>query len=123
MSDQEQKFEWKELKEIWENSSQTKEINIQISRLVIELKDKVSQFEKDSIKTDVAKIKKNWNEFYSKTSQFEKDSIKTDVAKIKKNWNEFYSKTSQFERDSINKDLTTITALLKKFLHFIKKKK
>ncbi len=97
MSDQEQKFEWKELKEIWKNSSQTKEINIQISRLVIELKDKVSQFEKDSIKTDVAKIKKNWNEFYSKTSQF--------------------------ERDSINKDLTTITALLKKFLFFIKKKK
>jgi len=38
-------------------------------------------------------------------------------------WNEFYSKTSQFERDSINKDLTTITALLKKFLFFIKKKK
>jgi hypothetical protein len=97
MADQEQKYEWQELKEIWKNSSQTKEINIQMSRLVMELKGKVSQFEKDSIKSDVAKLKANWNQFKGNTSQFERDSIK--------------------------KDLTIITALLKKFLNLFKKKK
>ena len=90
-------FDWQELKEIWTNSSQTKEINIQMSRLLDELKGKVSQFEKDSIKSDVATLKVHWKKFKGMTSQFEKDSI--------------------------NKDLNTITALLKKFLNLFKKKK
>jgi len=97
MSDKEQKFEWQELKEIWINSSQTREINIQMSRLLDELKGKVSQFEKDSIKSDLATLKVNWKQFKGMTSQFEKDSI--------------------------NKDLTTITALLEKFLNLFKKNK
>ena len=97
MTEKEQKFEWKELKKIWIESSQTREINIQMSRLLDELKGKVSQFEKDSIKSDVAALKANWKEYKGMISQFEKDSI--------------------------NKDLTKITALLKKFLNLFKKNK
>ena len=97
MSDKKQKFEWQELKEIWINSSQTRKINIQMSRLLDELKGKVSQFEKDSIKSDVAVLKANWKEYKGMVSQFEKDSI--------------------------NKDLIKITALLKKFLNLFKKNK
>ena len=96
MSEQEKKFEWQELKEIWINSSQTKKINIQMSRLVIELKGKVSQFEKDSIRSDVEKLKLNWKQFMSKTSRF--------------------------EIDSVNKDLKVIASSLKKFLNLFKKK-
>jgi len=97
MTDKEQKFDWQELKEIWLTSSQTREINIQMSRLMDELKGKVSQFEKDSIKSDVATLQANWQQFKGMTSQFEKDSI--------------------------NKDLIKITALLKKFLNLFKKNK
>ncbi len=95
MSDKEQKFDWQELKEIWINSSQTKEINIQMTHLLDELKGKVSQFEKDSINSDVAVLKANWKQFKGMISQFEKDSV--------------------------NKDLVMITALLKKFLNLFKK--
>lgn len=97
MNNKGQEFEWQELKEIWINSSQTRKINIQMSRLLDELKGKVSQFEKDSIKSDVATLKANWKQFKGMTSQFEKDSI--------------------------YRDLTTITSLLKKFLNLFTKKK
>ena len=56
MLEKEQKEGWEELKEIWKNSSQTEKINFQISGLIDELKDKPSQFEKDSINKDVTKI-------------------------------------------------------------------
>lgn len=82
MLEQEQKEAWQELKEIWKNTSQGEKINIQFSRLLIELKGKMSQFEKDSIKSDVTKIKGAWSQFKDKISQFEKDSINKDVAKI-----------------------------------------
>ena len=95
MNSKEQEFEWQEIKEIWTNSAQTKQINIQVTRLLDELKGKVSQFEKDSIKSDVAVLKTNWNRFKGMTSQFEKDSI--------------------------NKDLAIVTTLLKKFLKYFKK--
>ena len=97
MNNKGQEFEWQELKDIWINSSQTRKINIQMSGLLDELKGKVSQFEKDSIKSDVATLKSNWNQFKGMTSQFEKDSI--------------------------NKDLAIITRLLKKFLNLFKKNK
>ena len=97
MNNKGQEFQWQELKEIWISSSQTREINIQMTHLLDELKGKVSQFEKDSINKDVATLKANWKEFKGMTSQFEKDSI--------------------------NKDLTTITSLLKKFLNLFKKNK
>ena len=91
MNNKGQEFKWQELKEIWANSTQTRQINIQIKELFYELKGKLNQFEKDSIKSDVATLKVNWKQFKGMTSQFEKDSV--------------------------NKDLTTITALLKKFLN------
>jgi len=97
MNNKGQEFEWQELKDIWTNSAQTSEINIQMSRLLDELKGKVSQSEKDWIKSDVATLKVNWKQFKGMASQFEKDSIK--------------------------KDLTTITTLLKKFLNLFKKNK
>lgn len=96
MSDKDQKFEWQELKEIWMNSSQTRKITIQLSRLLDELEVKVSQFEKDSIKSDLATLRTNWTQFKGMTSQFEKDSI--------------------------HRDLRIITALLKKFLNLFKNK-
>ena len=50
---------WQELKEIWKNSSRTEKINIQMSRLMIDLKGKVSQFKKDSFSRDITKVKKS----------------------------------------------------------------
>jgi len=73
MLDPESKELWQELKEVWQKSSQTKTIHIQISGLVDELKGKVSQFEKDSINKDIATIT-------TSITQFEKDSISRDVA-------------------------------------------
>ncbi len=67
---------WNELKNVWKNSSQTEKINFQISNLIVELKSKVSQFEKDSIKKDIKRIS-------NLTSQFEKDSITKDLRRIK----------------------------------------
>jgi len=56
MLEQELKKVWRELKEIWKNSSRAEKINFQMSRLMIDLKGKVSQFEKDSISRDLTKI-------------------------------------------------------------------
>jgi len=66
---------WQELKDIWKNSTRTEKINIQMSALVGELKNKISQFEKDSIKHDISFINKS-------ISQFEKESIQKDFARI-----------------------------------------
>ena len=76
MLDQELNDIWKELKGVWSNSSQTEKINIQMSSLIVELKSKVSQFEKDSVKRDIKTIQ-------TFTSQFEKDSITNDIRIIK----------------------------------------
>lgn len=75
MIDPESKQVWNEIKEIWKSSSETKRIHIQLSKLVEELEGKVSQFEKDSIRKDIAIIT-------SSTTQFEKDSISRDIAWI-----------------------------------------
>jgi hypothetical protein len=90
-----QEFEWHELKDIWINSSQTRDIHIRMTELFDEVK--------------------------SKTSRFEKDSIKSDLATLKASWSEFEGRISQFEKDSIKKDLAVITRLLKKFLNLFKK--
>ena len=63
------------LKDVWRSYSQTEKIELQMSGLIAELKSKVSQFEKDSIRIDIETIK-------ASISQFEKDSIKSDIAKI-----------------------------------------
>jgi len=56
MMEQKLKQVWQELKEIWNNSSRTEKINLQISVLIIDLKGKVNHFEKDSISRDITKI-------------------------------------------------------------------
>ena len=70
---------WKDVKEIWGNSSTGAKINFQVSELINELKGKMSQFEKDSIKSDISIIKSSWANEKKKVSQFEKDSIKKDL--------------------------------------------
>ena len=91
MNNQEHKFEWQEIKEIWTSSSQTKQINIQMSNL--------------------------FNELTGKISQYEKESIKSDIATLKTNWLQTKGKVSQFEKHSINKDLIYFSRLLKRFLN------
>ena len=66
---------WDELKGVWRSSSRAEKIELQMSGLVAELKNKVSQFEKDSIRNDIKTIK-------TSISQFEKDSITRDITKI-----------------------------------------
>lgn len=82
MNNEEQEFEWKELREYWNASSQGKTINLQMSQLMDELEGKVSQFEKDSINSDLAMLKTNWGSYLDSASQFEKDSIKKDLAML-----------------------------------------
>jgi len=75
MWNKEQKEIWQEIKDMWKNQPQSEKINIQMSKLVIDFKDKISQFEKNSIKRDISQIT-------ASVSQFEKDSIKRDISKI-----------------------------------------
>ena len=77
MWSKEQNEVWQDLKGIWNNQPESEQINIQASNLIVELKSKVSQFEKDSIKNDIRFIK-------SSMSRFEKDSIKKDLQLISK---------------------------------------
>lgn len=96
MVKQEQSDAWLEVKDIWKNSSQGEKINFQISELVNELKAKMSQFEKDAIKSDLNKVESSWTNY-------------------KRN-------VSQWEKDTVSKDLLKINALLKKFLKRLKRK-
>ena len=72
MENREQQKTWEDIKNIWNNSSESKEINIQMSELLIELKEKTSQFEKDAIRKDVELIKGTMSQFEKKliTSAF-----------------------------------------------------
>jgi len=81
---QEQKETWQEVKEIWGNSSQGEKINFQVSKLINELKGKISQFEKDSIESDMVKVRDSWSKYKDSVSQFEKDSISKDLLQINK---------------------------------------
>ncbi|MFD2567621.1 hypothetical protein [Pseudotenacibaculum haliotis] len=73
----EQQEVWSEIKSMWNESSHSKEIKIDMSKLVTELEQYTSQFERDLIQKDINFIKRN-------VSQFEKDSIKSDIAIITK---------------------------------------
>ena len=80
MWNSEQKNIWQELKNTWNEQPQSEKINIQVSQLINEFKSKVSQFEKDSINSDIATLKLNWAKMKRyNVSQFEKDSIKKDI--------------------------------------------
>jgi hypothetical protein len=80
MRNSEQKNIWKDIKDTWNEHPQSEKINIQASQLISEFKGKVSQFEKDSINSDIAALKVNWAiTKRNNISQFEKDSIKKDI--------------------------------------------
>ncbi|MEH6746789.1 MAG: hypothetical protein V7670_08140 [Maribacter arcticus] len=80
MWNSEQKNIWKDIKDTWNEQPQSEKINIQVSQLINEFKGKVSQFEKDSINSDIATLKLNWtNTKSNKVTQFEKNSIKKDI--------------------------------------------
>ena len=66
MIGQEQTEMWEDVKEIWGNSSKGEKINFQVSKLINELKGKMSQFEKDSVKKDGAKITSLLRKFLNK---------------------------------------------------------
>ena len=78
MWNSEQKNIWQDIKNTWNEQPQSEKINIQVSQLINEFKSKVSQFEKDSIKSDIANLNIHWNKFKksNKINQFEKDLIK-----------------------------------------------
>tara|TARA_R110002167_G_scaffold115853_20_gene290529 strand:+ start:4178 stop:4474 length:297 start_codon:yes stop_codon:yes gene_type:complete len=85
MWNNEQKNIWQDIKDTWNDQPQSEKINIQVSRLLNEFDSKVSQFEKDSINSDIATLKANWTKTKrEKVSQFEKDSIKRDINIISK---------------------------------------
>ncbi len=75
-----QKDIWKDIKDTWNKQPQSEKINIQVSQLLNEFNGKISQFEKDSINSDIATLRVNWAKTKKdKVSQFEKDSIKKDI--------------------------------------------
>ena len=84
-------------------------INIQVSQLLNEFKSKASQFEKDSIKKDVAFIT-------SSITKFEKDSIKRDLTFIS-------TSVTKFEKKSVKSGLNFISEFLEKVTSKLKKKK
>lgn len=85
MWNNEQKNIWQDIKNTWNDQPQSEKINIQVSQLLNEFKGKVSQFEKDSINSDMATLKINWAKTKKdKVSQFEKDLIKKDINIISK---------------------------------------
>ena len=96
MWNSEQKNIWQDIKDTWNEQPQSEKINIQVSQLINEYKSKVSQFEKDSINSDIATLKLNW-------------------AKMKRN------NVSQFEKDSIKKDINIISEFIKKVINRFKR--
>jgi hypothetical protein len=96
MRDNKQKNIWQDIKDTWNDQPQSEKINIQISQLVNEFNSKVSQFEKDSINSDVAALKANW-------TKTKRDNV------------------SQFERDSIKKDINMISEFIKKVINRFKR--
>lgn len=109
MLNKEQEIAWNDIKNIWNKSSENKEIQIVMSQLIIELKDRTSQFEQDTIASDLNVIKRN-------ISQFEKDAIKKDLLFIKQN-------ISQFEKNFVKRIIRFLTKVLKKVLSIIKREK
>jgi|GEM_PF-6171065 len=63
MRSQEQAKIWGDLKEIWGNSSKGEKINLKVTKLIGELKRKMREFETNSIKPDVIKIKSSWKQY------------------------------------------------------------
>ena len=107
--DTKQQEAWDDLKNIWNKSSQSKQINIIMSELIIELKSKTTEFERNSIKKDLEFIKGN-------ISQFEKDSIKRDMEFIK-------GSISNFEKNFVKRGLNIFKNILKRFVERIKRNK
>jgi len=109
MWNNEQKNIWQDIKDTWNDQPQSEKINIQVSQLLNEFKSKASQFEKDSIKKDIAFIT-------SSITKFEKDSIKRDLTFIS-------TSVTKFEKKSVKSGLNFISEFLEKVTSKLKKKK
>lgn len=92
MTRQEQGETWNDIKDIWGSSSQGEKINFHFTTLIDELKGKVSQWEKDAVASDVAKVKSSWDDFKGNVSQWEKDAVSKDILKISKLLRKFLKK-------------------------------
>ncbi|CAL2103115.1 protein of unknown function [Tenacibaculum sp. 190130A14a] len=102
MEQREQQEVWEDIKNIWNTSADSKEINILMSELVIELKSKTSEFERNSIKKDVTFMK-------GAVSDFEKKSIQRDLAILKKGM-------AEFEKNIVQRGVYLFKNLVKVFL-------
>lgn len=80
--------DWQDIKDIWSSSAQTKHINIEVNTLIDSLKEKVSPWEEELVKKDLAVLNLHWKKYKSAVSTFEKQSIEKDLSlfssKIKK---------------------------------------
>ncbi len=92
MSSQELNESWEEVKQIWNDSSKGTKIEFHIANLIDELKQKTTEFEKSSIKSDLTHLKASWKRYNKKVSQFEKDAVTDDVSMITKWIKRFFRK-------------------------------
>lgn len=72
MWNKEQQETWEDIQNIWNTSSHRKKIKIDSAQLIMELKNKTSEFEKRAVQKDFTMIQ-------GAISQFEKDSIQSDL--------------------------------------------
>ena len=98
MNQNNQNQSWEDVKKIWNNSSDVQEIKINVASFITELEQKVSTFEKETIKRDVQLIK-------DAVSEFERETIKKDIVKI-------HNATTEFERELMKK----VTRFFKKII-------
>ena len=92
MLKQEEREAWREIKEIWGKSSQGEKISFQFSKLINELNNSMSQWEKDAVKSDLIKVKKSWDKYKGNVSQWEKDAVSKDLTRISKLFKIFLKK-------------------------------
>ena len=104
MNQQNKEHNWEDVKNIWNTSSDVQEIKINVSSFMAELEQKISTFEKETIKRDVQLIK-------DAVSEFERETIKKDIVKI-------HNVTTEFERELMKK----VTRFFKKIIQRFKGK-
>lgn len=99
---------WNDVKNMWNTSSEVKEIKITMSELMDELKAMTSQFEKDLINKDIQLIKESISEFEKKTLKKEIEHIEDSI--------------SEWEKDLVKSGINSVTRIIKKFTSIFKSK-
>ena len=101
MNQHNQNQSWEDVKNIWNNASDVQEIKINVASFIAELEQKVSTFEKETIKRDVQLIK-------DAVSEFERETIKKDITKI-------HNATTEFERELMKKVTRFFKNIIQRF--------